>query len=131
MPRTTSSGRAHAVQAAPMTFSDAKREYAKLYPEVKLLKDRLKKMVKEQKAAAKVIYSHMEDEGLEELHVGQFTFEQREVEKCSFTEKNFKTFIENNDEDGEILERFKTQFTENTTKFKVSQKKEGTDENEE
>ena len=123
MPRTTLQ-RQNATSAATVV-EDAKTKFLELKPRIDELKQKLKFLNKEQKGYVNTIYEHMDEEGLDELTVGIYTFKKREVEKCSFTEKNFVSLAEGNAQAEELLELYKQKFTESRTSYKVGKQRGG------
>ena len=94
MPRTLQ--RQNATSAATV-LDEAKSKFLELKPAIDELKQKLKVLNKEQKVHINAIYEHMDEEGLDEFSVGIYTFKKKEVEKCSFTEKNFAQLVEGDD----------------------------------
>lgn len=117
MPRTTLQ-RQNATSSSTV-LDDSKTKFLELKPTIDELKQKLKVLKKEVKGYVNAIYEHMSEEGLDELTVGIYTFKKREVEKCSFTEKNFVSLAEGNAQAEELLELYKQKFTESKTSYKV------------
>ena len=123
MPRTTLQ-RQNATSAATVV-EDAKTKFLELKPAIDELKQKLKVLNKEQKGYVNAIYEHMDEEGLDEYAVGAYTFKKKEVEKCSFTEKNFAQLVEGDDAGEQLLEKYKEKFTESKTSYKVGKNRGG------
>ena len=54
-----------------------------------------------------------------QLDIGGYEFTRQEVTKCSYTEKKWEEFLE----DQSILENFKETYTESNEKFKMQKPK--------
>ena len=121
MPRTTLQRQTSS--SAPTVVEDAKTKFLDLKPKIDELKEKLKVLNKEQKQYVNAIYEYMDEQGLDEYSVGVYNFKKKEEEKCSFTEKNFATFVEGNQEAEELLELFKEKFTESKTSYKVGKQR--------
>ena len=100
-------------------LDEAKSKFLELKPSIDELKQKLKVLNKEQKGYINAIYEHMDEEGLDEYSVGIYTFKKKEVEKCTFNEKNFASLAEGNEQAEELLELYKQKFTESRTSYKV------------
>ncbi len=111
--------------SASTVLDEAKSKFLELKPAIDELKQKLKALNKEQKEYINKIYEYMDEEGLDELTVGIYTFNKREVEKCSFTEKNFVSLAEGNAQAEELLELYKQKFTESRTSYKVGKQRGG------
>lgn len=116
MPRTLQ--RQNSTSTATVV-EDAKTKFLELKPAIDELKQKLKVLNKEQKGYVNAIYEHMDEEGLDELTVGVYNFKKKEVEKCSFTQKNFEALVEGDDVGEELLEKYKEKFTESKTSYNV------------
>ena len=125
MPRTLQKQNA---TSAATVLTEAKEKFLALKPTIDELKQKLKTLNKEQKNHINVIYEHMDEEGLDELTVGMYTFKKKEVEKCSFTEKNFAQLVEGDDVGEELLEKYKEKFTESKTSYKVGKVRGGSND---
>lgn len=117
MPRTTLQ-RQNATSASTV-LDEAKSKFLELKPVIDEIKAKLKALNKEQKGYVNTIYEYMDTEGLDEYSVGIYTFKRREVEKCTFNEKNFASLAEGNEQAEELLEMYKQKFTENKISYKV------------
>ena len=106
-------------------LDQAKTKFLELKPSIDELKQKLKVLNKEQKGYINAIYEHMDNEGLDEYSVGMYTFKKKEVEKCSFNEKNFASLAEGNEQAEELLELYKQKFTESKTSYKVGKQRGG------
>ena len=124
MPRTLQ--RQNATSAATV-LDEAKSKFLELKPAIDELKQKLKVLNKEQKVHINAIYEHMDEEGLDEFSVGIHTFKKKEVEKCSFTEKNFAQLVEGDDIGEGLLEKYKEKFTESKTSYKVGKQRDSSD----
>ena len=109
--------------ASATVLEDAKSKFLELKPAITELKEKLKVLNKEQKGYINSIYEYMDEEGLDEYSVGIYTFKKKEVEKCSFTEKNFAQLVEGDDVGEELLEKYKQKFTESKTTYKVGKQR--------
>lgn len=116
MPRTL---QRQTTTSASTVLDEAKSKFLQLKPSIDELKQKLKVLNKEQKTYINAIYEHMDEQQLDEYSVGMYTFKKKEVEKCSFTEKNFAQLVEGNEEAEELLELYKQKFTEFKTSYKV------------
>ncbi len=120
MPRTLQRQNSN---SASTVLEDEKTKFLELKPSIDELKQKLKVLNKEQKEYVNAIYEHMDNEGLTEVSVGMYTFKKKEVEKCSFTEKNFAQLVEGDDVGEELLEKYKEKFTESKTSYKVGKER--------
>ena len=121
MPRTL---QRQSSTSASTVLDEAKSKFLQLKPAIEELKQKLKVLNKEQKTHVNTIYEHMEEQELDEFSVGVYTFRKKEVEKCSFTEKNFAALAEGNEQAEELLELYKQKFTESKTSYKVGKQRE-------
>lgn len=120
MPRTL---QRQTTTSASTVLDEAKSKFLQLKPTIDELKQKLKVLNKEQKTYINAIYEHMDEQQLDEYSVGMYTFKKKEVEKCSFTEKNFAQLVEGNEEAEELLELYKQKFTESKTSYKVGKQR--------
>ena len=105
--------------SASSVLEDAKTKFLELKPAIDEIKQKLKVLNKEQKGYINTVYEYMNEEGLDEYSVGMFTFKKKEEDKCSFTEKKFAQLVEGDNVGEELLEKYKEQFTESKTSYKV------------
>ena len=120
MPRTL---QRQTTTSASTVLDEAKSKFLQLKPTIDELKQKLKVLNKEQKTYINAIYEHMDEQQLDEYSVRMYTFKKKEVEKCSFTEKNFAQLVEGNEEAEELLELYKQKFTESKTSYKVGKQR--------
>ena len=117
MPRTLQRREPTTISAS--VLKDAKSEFLRVQPLIDEMKQKMKEIKKQQKEASAIINQYMDEEEVDELEVGTFTFSKQEVERCKFNEKNFSEFVENDEKGQELLEAFKEQHTETSTSYKV------------
>tara|TARA_B100000700_G_C14506965_1_gene606791 strand:+ start:158 stop:535 length:378 start_codon:yes stop_codon:yes gene_type:complete len=120
MPRTL---QRQTTTSASTVLDEAKSKFLQLKPSIDELKQKLKVLNKEQKTYINAIYEHMDEQELDEYSVGMYTFKKKEVEKCSFTEKNFAQLVDGDDVGEELLEKYKEKFTESKTSYKVGKQR--------
>ena len=106
-------------QVQQILFQKAQDDFLAMQPKIAKVKEKLKKLNQENKGNIDIIKAHMLENSLTELTVGGFTFANKEVERCSWSEKNLEEFIEDED----ILERYREAFTEKKTSFSMSKPK--------
>ena len=106
-------------QVKQILFQKACDDFLAIQPKILKVKNKLKDLNKENKGNIEIIKAHMLENDLTELDVGGFTFQNKEVERCPWNEKNLEEIIE----DDELLDRYREQFTEKKTSFSMSKPK--------
>ena len=106
-------------QVKELVFKKACDDFLKLQAEIQSLKDTLKQMNKENKGNIQLIKEHMDENELSEYDVGGYVFYRKEVERCSWNEKNLEEIID----DQSILSRYREQFTKTKQSFSVKNPK--------
>ena len=106
-------------QVKQILFQKACDDFLALQPKILKVKNKLKDLNKENKGNIEIIKAHMLEHDLTELDVGGFTFQNKEVERCPWNEKNLEEIIE----DEEVLQRYRETFTEKKTSFSMSKPK--------
>lgn len=106
-------------QVKEIIFKKACNDFVALQTKIQKLKDTLKALNKENKGNVDIIKSHMDENDLTEYNVGGFQFVKKEVERCTWNEKNLEEIIE----DHEILNRYREQFTETKNSFSMQKPK--------
>lgn len=106
-------------QVQQIIFQKACDDFLALQPKLQKAKEKVKTLNKENKGNIDIIKQHMADNSLSELDVGGFTFSTKEVERCTWNEKNLEEIID----DQEILDRYRETFTETKKSFSMSKPK--------
>ena len=103
-------------------FKKACDDFSKLIPEIAKLKDSLSKLTKLNKENIEIIKQHMLTNDLEEFSLAGYEFSNKEVERCSFSENKLQEFLEE-EENEELLERYREQYTEKKSTFSMKKPK--------
>ena len=106
-------------QVKEIIFKKACDDFLKLQTKIQKVKDTLKVLNKENRGNVDIIKSHMDENDLSEYSVGGFQFVKKEVERCTWNEKNLEEIID----DQEILNRYREQFTEKKNSFSMQKPK--------
>ncbi len=106
-------------QVKTIIFKKACDDFIRLQTKIGKVKEKLKNLNAENKGNVEIIKAHMEDNELDEYEVGGFKFQKKEVERCTWNEKNLEEIID----DQEILDRYREQFTETKRSFSMQKPK--------
>tara|TARA_B100000902_G_C27245859_1_gene882559 strand:+ start:982 stop:1341 length:360 start_codon:yes stop_codon:yes gene_type:complete len=106
-------------QVKTIIFKKACDDFTRLQTRIGKIKEKLKALNAENKGNVDIIKAHMEDNELSEYEVGGFTFQKKEVERCTWNEKNLEEIIDDQD----ILDRYREQFTETKKSFSMQRPK--------
>tara|TARA_B100000674_G_scaffold14737_2_gene10707 strand:- start:1483 stop:1833 length:351 start_codon:yes stop_codon:yes gene_type:complete len=106
-------------QVKEIVFQKACDDFLKLQTKISKLKEKLKTLNKENKGNVDIIKNHMQENELDEYDVGGYKFQKKQVERCSWNEKNLEEIID----DEEILKKYREQFTETKQSFSLQKPK--------
>ena len=106
-------------QVKEIVFQKACDDFLKLQTKISKLKEKLKTLNKENKGNVDIIKNHMQENELDEYDVGGYKFQKKQVERCSWNEKNLEEIID----DEEILKKYREQFTETKQRFSLQKPK--------
>lgn len=106
-------------QVKKIIFKKACDDFIALQTRINKIKEKLKDLNGENKGNVDIIKAHMEENELLEYDVGGFKFQKKEVERCTWNEKNLEEIID----DQEILDRYREQFTEKKSSFSMRKPK--------
>ena len=106
-------------QVKQIVFQKACDDFLKLQTKISKIKEKLKTLNKENKGNVDIIKNHMQENELDEYDVGGYKFQKKQVERCSWNEKNLEEIID----DEEILNKYREQFTETKQSFSLQKPK--------
>lgn len=94
------------------------QEFNEIKEQQKLLREKLKALKSKETECLQQIHSIMEDENADEYDTGEHIIYKKNVEVCSWKEKNLEQFL-----DAEAIGKYKEEYTENKTKYGVKRRK--------